>query len=450
VSNPDSRVVGRYVLCGEIGAGGMATVHVGRIVGAAGFSRRVAIKRLHAHVASDPSFLAMFVDEARLASRIHHPNVVATLDVVSRDGELFVVMEYIEGVSLSELLREAARRGARMPLPVALAIGVGVLDGLHAAHEAQGDGGEKLGLVHRDVSPQNVLVGVDGVPRLIDFGVAKATGRLQTTREGQLKGKIAYMAREQLDRTEIDRRADVYAASVVLWEMLAGRRLFVADTEAQIVTLVLGGAHEPPSAHAPDVEPELDRIVMRGLALDASERFATAHEMALAIREVATPATAVEVGEWVRVMAEDALEARSARVTELLRGTLPGVAVPTAAAEAPRAPRERRRRPAAIVAFACLLLAGTGAAIALQQARGVSPRKAPAAEASVGASPAHAAAASAAASSPLPTSLAPATSQKPRTGSAHRLSSGAPSCNPPYTVDAQGVHQFKRECVVGR
>src|SRR5678816_238661 len=165
----------------------MATVHGGRLLGPSGFSRTVAIKRLHPQYAKDPEFVAMFLDEARMAARIRHPNVVPTLDVVARDGELFIVMEFVHGEALSALLRASAARRQAIPSDVVATLACGVLHGLHAAHEATGDRGEPLGVVHRDVSPHNVLVGADGVARVVDFGVAKAAGRAATTRDGQLK-----------------------------------------------------------------------------------------------------------------------------------------------------------------------------------------------------------------------------------------------------------------------
>jgi eukaryotic-like serine/threonine-protein kinase len=311
------RLVGRYELYGEIAHGGMATVHVGRILSDAGFSRTVAIKRLHPHCARDPYLAAMFVDEARLASRIHHPNVVSTLDVVVADDELFVVMEYVQGESLSPLIRATAARGELIPIDFVSAIGIGVLDGLHAAHEAVNELDEPLGIVHRDVSPQNVLVGVDGVPRLIDFGVAKAAGRVQETREGQLKGKLGYMPPEQFEGVPADRRGDIYSASIVLWEALSGRRLFESKTEAETLKNILRGPLAPPSAYAPHVPPALDEIVMRGLSRNPADRFATAGEMALALEWAVAPAAGRRVGEWVRTLAAPSLGERAKRIVEI-------------------------------------------------------------------------------------------------------------------------------------
>src|SRR5690349_8197951 len=172
--NKPLRVVGRYALYGKLATGGMATVHFGRLLGPVGFSRTVAIKRLHPEFAKDPEFVAMFLDEARLAARIQHPNVVATLAVVAMAEELFLVMDYVRGESFSRVLRTARRKGLELPEGFIGSVVAGMLHGLHAAHEATDERGEPLQVVHRDVSPQNVLVGVDGVPRVLDFGVAKA------------------------------------------------------------------------------------------------------------------------------------------------------------------------------------------------------------------------------------------------------------------------------------
>ncbi len=321
--------VGRYAIQGEIATGGMATVHYGRLVGPAGFSRGVAIKRLHGQYAKDPDFVAMFLDEARLASRILHPNVVPILDVVADGGELFLVMEFVPGEALSKLFK---RTPEGVPLSIASAIAVGMLEGLHAAHEARGEDGTPLSIVHRDVSPQNVLVGLDGVARLIDFGVAKATGNATMTRDGQVKGKVAYMAPEQIRAEKIDRRADIYAASVVLWEMLTGKRFFAeAESDAARVLLALNAEIPPPSSIRPELKGDLDAIVMRGLARKPEDRFGSAREMAQAMERVSTPAAARDVGRWVEAKAGEALWLRSQRMSEFdlsIATELPGKASP--------------------------------------------------------------------------------------------------------------------------
>jgi serine/threonine protein kinase len=290
----------------------MATVHFGRLSGPAGFSRTVAIKRLHPNLAKDPEFVAMFLDEARLAARIRHPNVIPTLDVVATEGEIFLVMDYVQGESLGRL-RAAMRAMKRTTDPrIVAAVMSGVLHGLHAAHEAKSEQGQSLNIVHRDVSPQNILVGVEGVARVLDFGVAKAMGRVQSTREGQIKGKIAYMPPEQLRGGKVTRQADVYAAAVVTWETLTGQRLFSGEHEGALVTSILMEPIKAPSEVAPHVPAEFDRVVMRGLERDPAMRYATARDMALDLERCAGIASTSEVGEWVESLAGAELTKRAA------------------------------------------------------------------------------------------------------------------------------------------
>ncbi|MBX3190681.1 MAG: protein kinase [Labilithrix sp.] len=323
--------MGRYALYGAIAAGGMATVHLGRLLGPVGFSRTVAIKRLHAQFASDPEFVSMFLDEARLAARIRHPNVVPTLDVVATGGELFLVMEYVPGESIARLSRALRDRNQTIPLRILSAVMAGVLHGLHAAHEAKDERGHPLGIVHRDMSPQNVLVGVDGVARVLDFGVAKAAGRMQTTRDGQIKGKLSYMPPEQLRGATVNRQTDIYAAGVMLWELVTGQRLFTGDNEGAIVAKVLEGRIEPPSQVLFRNLPRnqtidsgqmrsleaLDRTILHALSMTPEARFATAREMALEIERLISPATGSEVADWVEQVAEDVLSSRAAMVAEI-------------------------------------------------------------------------------------------------------------------------------------
>ena len=307
------------MLFGEIASGGMATVHLGRLVGVGGFGRTVAVKRLHAKYAKDPEFSGMLLDEARIVARIQHPNVVQTLDVVQTGPELFLVMEYVHGEAFGRLLRASRESRARGEPPshaIVASVVAGVLHGLQAAHEARSETGEPLGIVHRDVSPQNVLVGADGVARLVDFGVAKAIERVQTTREGQIKGKLAYMAPEQLMDKGVDARTDVYAAGVMLWEALAGARLFHADNEGAIIAKVLGQEVLPPSSVDRHVPRALDVVVMRAIARDPATRFGSAREMALAL-EACGVAGAGEVGAWVQRLAARPLADRAARIAEM-------------------------------------------------------------------------------------------------------------------------------------
>lgn len=314
---PDVRVmtkIGRYLVCSEIASGGMATVHLGRLLGAAGFGRTVAVKRLHPQFAKDAEFARMFLSEAHLAARIRHPNVVTTLDVVSRNGELFLVMEYVHGEPLSRLVR---LDGTADPCPLDIAVGIvaDVLAGLHAAHEARTEQGEPLGIVHRDISPQNVLVGADGIAQIVDFGIAKAVTSFDQTGDGVVKGKLSYMAPEQI-RGEADRRSDVYSASVVLWELLAGRKLYVSSAPDTMLEIL----HNPaPSIRS--VRPELakvfEEILARGLAKNPANRFATAREMASALESAVTPASSRKIGHWVERVAAVALAKRAAMLREV-------------------------------------------------------------------------------------------------------------------------------------
>jgi serine/threonine protein kinase len=314
------QIVGRYAIFGEIAAGGMATVHYGRLLGPIGFSRTVAIKRLHGHFSRDPEFVSMFLDEARLAARIRHSNVVQTLDVVALDRELLLVMEYVHGESLAECLRTARARGEPIPIDVVSAIVCAVLHGLHAAHEATDEQGTPLGIVHRDVGPQNVLVGADGIPRVLDFGVAKAVGRIQTTRDGQLKGKLAYMAPEQVtDRATVDRRTDVYAAGVVLWEALTRQRLFRGENEAIVIRNVLERRVEVPSALVAGLPQELDAITLRALDRSPDRRFDSARQMALALEQTVPVASATRVAQWIEATVPERLAERARTVAELER-----------------------------------------------------------------------------------------------------------------------------------
>jgi serine/threonine-protein kinase len=306
-----SNVIGRYRLHGRIAAGGMAAVHFGRLLGPVGFSRIVAIKRLHSQFSMDPEFAAMFLDEARLAARIRHPNVVGTLDVVAVEDELFLVMEYVAGESLAKLVKEATKKGVRIPPAHAVGIMLGALHGLHAAHEAKNAAGEWLGIVHRDVSPHNVLVGEDGVARLIDFGVAKAIERVHSTRDGGLRGKVAYMAPEQLTQGRVDRRSDVYSASVVLWELVTGARYLENSNPAVAVRAALERDAEPPSRLVRGLPPGLDAVILQGLARAPEARFATALEMADALEKTLVPSSQRAIGQWVTELAGAALKQRA-------------------------------------------------------------------------------------------------------------------------------------------
>jgi serine/threonine-protein kinase len=298
----------------------MAMVYLGLLEGDHGFKRSVAVKRMHAQYARDPDFREMFLDEARLVAQIRHPNVVPTLDIVSSDNVLLIVMEFVEGECVSELL---ATTQAAVPPRIAAAIVHDVLCGLHAAHELADDGGRPLGVIHRDVSPANVIVGKDGLTRILDFGVAKTNGR-STTHDGAVKGKVPYMPPEQLWGSELDRTVDIYAASVVFWEMLTGRRLFEGEVDVEIMKHIVDDEVAPPSTIVGDAAP-LDELIMRGLSRDPSKRWLSAIEMAHAIETALTPAPRLAVADWVKRAAGESIARRSDLVRAISRGQIPPI-----------------------------------------------------------------------------------------------------------------------------
>jgi serine/threonine-protein kinase len=267
----------------------MATVFLARLPGAGGFERMVAIKRLHPHLERDKEFVEMFLDEARIAARIHHPNVVSTLEIGESERGYFLVMDYIEGTTLARVLSKLGQARQRMPLKVTLRVLHDALAGLHAAHELRSEDGKLLGLVHRDVSPQNVLIGLDGTSRITDFGVARAASRITTTRAGQLKGKLGYMSPEQARGEEVDRRADVFASGVLMWETLTGKRLFRGKTETDAETLSRVLSSEIPRVRTvnPEVSEAIDAVCARALERDISVRYSSCAEMIDALEAAA-------------------------------------------------------------------------------------------------------------------------------------------------------------------
>jgi hypothetical protein len=317
-------VVGSYQPLLELASGGMASVYAVRLVGASGFERIVVMKRVHPHLVGNGEFREMFLDEARLSSLIRHPNVVPVIDVAEEKGELFLIMEYIESISLAQLLRTL--QGERLSPPIAARIVCDVLAGLHAAHEAVDLRGNAMNIIHRDVSPQNVIVGVDGTSRLIDFGIAKASSRLTPTTNGMLKGKFGYMAPEQIRQQTLDRRVDIFAAGVVLHEALTSARVFAAGNTADALLGVLIREVPDPSSIVPGLPMELDDVVHRALARDKDERFATAADFAAAIEAVCPPARPRDVAELVGRVCFEALRER--RQTLQAAFERPTVAVP--------------------------------------------------------------------------------------------------------------------------
>ena len=310
--------IGRYALFEQFASGGMATVHLGRLDGAGGFSRVVAIKRLLPHLVQNEDFTQMLLKEARLAARVRNPNVVPTVDVVASKGDVLLVLEYVHGESLSALCRIQAReRKEHVPLEVAVGVMQDVLQGLNAVHEATDEQGRPLGLVHRDVSPPNVLVGADGLTRVLDFGIAKALEHIEDSNPNRVKGKSGYMSPEQIRGERLTQRSDVFSAGIILWELLATRRLFAAELDTERMQKILDGGYAPPGTHRPNLPPALDAVAMQALELDPEKRFASCRDFANALEQAAPAASSRRIADWVNDLAADALATRARMVAQV-------------------------------------------------------------------------------------------------------------------------------------
>ncbi len=380
--------IGRYEIFDRIASGGMASVHLARLSGAEGFSRLVAVKRMHPHFLVDPAFKAMFIAEARVAARVRHPNVVPILDVLAEHDEILIVMDYVHGESLVSLVRAAKKAGAEVPVELAASIMVGLLQGLHAAHTASDEKGRALGLVHRDVSPHNVLLGTDGVARVLDFGIAKVLQGHAShgdTDPGVLKGKFSYMAPELIQGAPPSRRSDLFSASVVFWELLTGTKLFQGVNDQERLLRVVKGNYPSARKVAPHVSEIVDRIVMRGLALDPEARHEHALAMAIELESAVPLASQRVVGEWVSKFAAGVLAQRTELIQEVEASTIslvrwsvpppdangvsatpPGVDAPVL--EAPAVPTPKKGRPALLVAAGAVAVTLIAALFALLRA----------------------------------------------------------------------------------
>lgn len=323
---PPGARLGRYEILAKLAAGGMAIVYVARAHGVAGFERLVAIKVLHANLAHEEEFIKMFLDEARLAASIRHPNVVPTIDISdSEKSGYFIVMEYIEGDHLGQLLSHANKAGEKLPVAVTLRIVADALGGLGAAHDLCDETGKHQNLVHRDVSPHNIMVGRDGVARLTDFGVAKAEDRLTHTRDGQVKGKLAYMAPEQAASGTTDPRSDLFSMGVILWECLTGQRLMRAESTAATLHKLLHSEIPKPSSVDERLAP-LDGVLSKALARDPEQRFQSAEEFATALEDVSSAfgmASLREVGKIVKQYAAVKLKRDKGLVEDALKALRP-------------------------------------------------------------------------------------------------------------------------------
>ena len=419
------KAVGKYLVGEVFASGGMATLHLGRLSGPRGFSRTVAIKRLHSELARDRELCDALATEAHLAARIRHPNVVSVLDVIEEKDELGLVMDLVTGVPLSTLVTRAREAGRRIPAGVAVAIVSGVLRGLHAAHELPDP------VVHRDVSPQNVLVDDQGGTRLVDFGIAKIQS--SATRGTSLRGKPAYMAPEQLRGEPVDRRTDVWAASVVLWELLTGSRLFSGEADHAVMHKVLERRIDSPDRIVRDLPAELCAATLRGLSRDPDERFATALEMAEVLERSARPATAAEVGALVAELCAPELDAIRQRIADF----------------------ESQRPRVEPFGWKTILLIIAGVSIAGGLVIGlvIEPAFEPKAEAPSASPPAPSISAPPSASAPAPVASVAEAGAAPRMPTPGpqpprpRPAEPTPDCDPPYVIDSEGFQRMKPECL---
>ncbi len=300
------RKFGRYRLKYQIASGGMASVFLAGAAGAAGFEKPVAIKRMHPHLARRKAYVDMFLDEAKITSRINHPNVCQVFDFGEMDGAYYMAMEYLVGEPLSTVLayvQKAKLQSSPKWLAIAARIMASVCEGLHASHELRDSSGQTLEVVHRDVSPSNIIVSFDGGVKVVDFGVAKARGRIHQTTTGTLKGKFSYMAPEQVRGQPIDRRADVWSVGVCLWEMLTCKRLFKRGSEMETLLAVGQGDIPSPSALNPVVPPSLSAIALHALERDVNNRYATTREVSRALeawlRSQEQPAGMADIADFL-------------------------------------------------------------------------------------------------------------------------------------------------------
>lgn len=328
MSDAIPRKLGAYDVLAKLADGGVGTIYLARRTGPAAFQRLVAIKRLHGLYASDTNFVTMFTDEARLAARIHHANVVSVLELAADDDGYYVVMEYVEGSNLSDLSFQASKRDGKLPRAIAMRIVLDALSGLHAAHEIEDDDGKTVNLVHRDVSPQNILLGTDGLARLVDFGIARASSmRAFETMGATLKGKLEYMSPEQIECKPVDRTTDLFAMGIVLWELVTGRRLFHGKNQVTTIQRIVFDAIPSPRTLDASISAEVEAVCARALERDRAQRFPTASAFSEALEDAARSdvgiATQREVAAYMMsVLGEINPHARKA-IREAAKAELP-------------------------------------------------------------------------------------------------------------------------------
>ena len=313
-------VNGRYHLLARLAIGGMAEIFLARELGLEGFQRMVVIKRILPHLAAQPKYVEMFLREARIIARFNHPNITHVHELCAHEGDYHIVMEYVRGCTLRELCVLARERDRAVPHNVAVSLLIDACRGLHAAHELRDDDGRSLELIHRDISPHNLMTTMEGHLKLIDFGVAKTNIGSESTYSGQLKGKFAYMSPEQCLYKSLDRRSDVFALGIVLWELCTAESLFRRESELETLQAVADARVQPPSHLNPDLPLPVEAVIMKALAKDPDARFASAEEMRVALAEAARDcglrADQDAVARFVREIAGERINARHDQNTE--------------------------------------------------------------------------------------------------------------------------------------
>lgn len=302
----------RYEIVGRIASGGMAEIYLARMLAANGSQREIVLKRLMPELQSDHEFVQMFYDEANIASQLSHPNVVQIFELGELDGSLFIAMELLRGVNLRDMLARLHAQNQDIPVPIAVRIACSALDALDYAHRFTDANGRRLNVVHRDVSPQNMIVTFDGTVKLVDFGVAKAEGRLHQTRAGLIKGKFAYMSPEQVSGGQVDGRSDIFALAEVFYEMLLKRHPFYANSDMEVLRAILDKDPPHPSAIDGSFPPELGEIFMRAMRKAPGDRFASAGQMQDALERFLennrTPARVGMLGRFMSDLFADRIE----------------------------------------------------------------------------------------------------------------------------------------------
>jgi len=278
-TGPRGTRFGKYSLLNRIAVGGMAEIFLARQEGLEGFEKTICIKRIRPHLSSQPNFVRMFLNEAKLAAQLNHPNIVQIYDLGRINDSYFIAMEYISGRDMSRIIPKAEKAGIPFPMIYALRIASNVCEGLYYAHTKTDAYGNPLHVVHRDVTPENVLVGFNGTVKIVDFGIAKANTQIEQTRAGEIKGKLSYMSPEQAMGAQLDARSDIFALGSVVYEWITGYKLFTGENEMAILKSIIDGKIYPPSYFKEDVPESVERILMKALEKDKEKRYQSAWEM---------------------------------------------------------------------------------------------------------------------------------------------------------------------------